>query len=76
MSEAWRAKTRAAAHLVEDPMGKEVDLVRHGVHLDVLREEADERAAVQLVDGPFLFRKLGSNKTLKPASTTARKWVR
>ena len=59
MSEARRAKTRAAAHLVEDPMGKEVDLVRHGVHLDVLREEADERAAVQLLTGPFSSRKLG-----------------
>ena len=40
-------------------MGKEVDLVRHGVHLDVLREEADERAAVQLLTGPFSSRKLG-----------------
>ena len=59
MSETWRARTRAAAHLVEDPMGKEVHLVRHGAHLDVLREEADERAAVQQVDEPLSLRQLG-----------------
>ena len=58
-SETWRARTRAAAHLVEDPMGKEVDLVRHGAHLDVLGEEADERAAVQRVDEPYSLRRLG-----------------
>ena len=40
-------------------MGKEVDLVRHGVHLDVLHEEADERAAVQRVDEPLSLRQLG-----------------
>ena len=59
MSETGRARTRAAAHLVEDPMGKEVDLVRHGAHLDVLREEADERAAVQRVDEPDSLSQLG-----------------
>ena len=59
MSETGRARTRAAAHLVEDPMGTEVDLVRHGAHLDVLREEADERAAVQRVDEPDSLSQLG-----------------
>jgi len=58
-SERWRARTRAAAHLVEDPMGKEVDLGSNGVHLDVLREEADEWAAVQRVDEPSSLRQLG-----------------
>ena len=40
-------------------MGKEVGLGRHGVHLDVLHEEADERAAVQRVDEPFSLKRLG-----------------
>jgi len=35
------------------------DLVRHGAHLDVPRKEADERAAVQRVDEPYLLRRLG-----------------
>ena len=40
-------------------MGKEADLVRHGAHLGMLREEADERAAVQRVDEPDSLSQLG-----------------
>ena len=49
----------AAAHLIEGSTAKDIDLVRHGVHLDVLREEADERAAAQRVDEPLSLRQLG-----------------
>ena len=49
----------AAAHHVEGGTGTDEDLVRHGAHLDVPRKEADERAAVQRVDEPYLLRRLG-----------------
>tara|TARA_B110000046_G_C12948525_1_gene379070 strand:+ start:597 stop:863 length:267 start_codon:yes stop_codon:yes gene_type:complete len=49
----------AAAHLVEGGTGKDEDLVRHGDHVDVLREEDHERAAVQRVDEPLALKQLG-----------------
>ena len=49
----------AATHLVEGGMGKDEDLVRHGDHVDVLRKQDDERAAVQRVDEPLALKQLG-----------------
>ena len=80
MSETGRARTRAAAHLVEDPMGKEVDLVRHGAHLDVLREEpmsgppCSEWTSPIHSGGSAIESSL--KDTLKPACTTALERVR
>jgi hypothetical protein len=53
------ARFVAAAHLVEGGMGKDEDLVRHGDHVDVLREEDDERAAEERVDEPIALKQLG-----------------
>ena len=46
----WAASFMALAHLVEKTKEGEIVLVRLGVHLDVMREGADQRDAVQRVD--------------------------